>query len=796
MNQTLTYTYRNACQQALIDFNKSKAKAFQDSLDMPKGPLFMEFLSHAKLLFEEGVKAKKIDLEQKEEFNNFLKHVATQWPVWINSSQAKKTELLEQKKEQKATVQAKRKAKDIESSTVSHSPSLCDTYIDYDPAPCIEKGKEGGSWRQIQGPCKALQANQAPVSKKKVRRRLDSNVNKHRKMLKSLSPDMMNLQRLGVAETQVHNITNTDIPQSQIEALAYGINFIPTPLTDHSVIDKAMSRFRRTVRLKWHFRLKESEVPQWHIPNIDWKPPTAHHKLEEAMNLLDTQLKNSTPDHYPTNWTSHQQRQLNLLLKNKNILVITADKNLGYVICTTQWYKSAVESHLSDANMYEDVSTKFLGSDQGVSFTKNLYMKLENMVQDYSDTLPYEVQLWILQKEDFKPMKFYITAKVHKFPVKGRPIAPGMNWVTFHLSEYIAAELNHYKDELSTVLKDSTQFVNEIEALSLQTQKSKPKQIWLVGLDITAMYPNLDTKTGLFLINQFLEEVEYRDEKHRDFLIRAMEFTLTEGYLKWGNKIYRQKNGAAMGSPFSPPYADIFMYMLERVYIDIQFNEKKLLLYKRYLDDVFAVIQGSKQDAELFVKGMNELEPDFIELTGNISQTMIFLDVTVKWSCRTHKLTTQVFQKPMNRYPYLPWKSFHTKGMKKGFIKGEAIRYARLCSRKRGFKYLISLFILRLLKRGYPKSFISKALSSVEWEKRHEYLKYKSKDKKLPFLFPILYNQAPNKQVLRDSLNSLAQGLDNWDLTPVSLKGKITICNMLPDKLHKQILKSRASKGF
>ncbi|KLO03911.1 hypothetical protein SCHPADRAFT_804541, partial [Schizopora paradoxa] len=56
----------------------------------------------------------------------------------------------------------------------------------------------------------------------------------------------------------------------------------------------------------------------------------------------------------------------------------------------------------------------------------------------------------------------------------------------------------------------------------------------------------------------------------------------------------------------------------------------------------------------------------------------------------------------MNTYPYLPWSSFHTKAMKKGFIKGEAIRYARLSSRKRDYNKMISQFILRLQRRGYP----------------------------------------------------------------------------------------------
>ena len=731
----------------------------------------------------------------KVEYNRFLRRVTRDWSAWINSVKQKHAS----KAEEKANNKIKRKIEELDSETVSQFPSSPEFYSDFDIEQTFKETQDG-LWKDSEEePWRGQGQREVPQGQKLkgVRRRLHSTVHRKLAMQKVVSSEILNLERLGVAETQVHNITKLDIPKEQMEALAYGINFIPVPDLDKSVISDAMTKFKRTVRLRWKHRLHdESQVPDWYIPNQDWNPPQAHPYLEKCLLDLGKKLSMSKDDLHSVNWSPEQKRHLKELLNNKELLVITADKNLGYVICTTTWYKQAVEAHLSDSKMYEDVTDKFQNQGQGQTLTEQCFHQLENIVQEFQSCLTAEAENWILQGSNFKPMKFYITAKVHKTPFKGRPIAPAQGWVTFHLSEYIAAELNQYKKTLSTVLKDSTQFVNELESLSLKTKKSKPDQIWLVGLDITAMYPNLDIQLGLQLIKTFLDEVKYKTPRHREFLLRAMEFTLTEGYLKWENKIYRQRNGAAMGSPFSPPYADIFMYMLERVYIDQEMIGGTLLLYKRYLDDVFAVINGSYADAKAFVKGMNELEPETIELTGSISKEMIFLDVTVHWNHRTHTLVTQVYQKPMNKYPYLPWKSFHTKGMKKGFIKGEAIRYARLSTRKRNFKYLVNLFILRLMKRGYPLSFIRKALSSVEWEKRSQYLTYKTKDTHLPLLFPIHYNPAPSKKDLRKYLDAFTEDLDNWKLTPSSLKGKITISYSLPPKLHRQVLKSRASKGF
>jgi len=39
-----------------------------------------------------------------------------------------------------------------------------------------------------------------------------------------------------------------------------------------------------------------------------------------------------------------------------------------------------------------------------------------------------------------------------------------------------------------------------------------------------------------------------------------MEFVLTKGYVTFQDQVYQQTNGAAMGSPIVPLYANIFIY--------------------------------------------------------------------------------------------------------------------------------------------------------------------------------------------------------------------------------------------
>ena len=163
-----------------------------------------------------------------------------------------------------------------------------------------------------------------------------------------------------------------------------------------------------------------------------------------------------------------------------------------------------------------------------------------------------------------------------------------------------------------------------------------------------------------------------------------------------------------------------------------------------------------------------------------------------------------MFQKKLNRYAYLPWSSFHTPANKAGFIKGEAIRYARLCSEELDYRKIINLFIIRLQKRGYPLEFIQRALSKVDYKKRLEYLAPKTRKREIPTIFKVEYNPIFRKRELRTVLDNFTKDLLfraklNPQLLfemPPRLCDRITLCFKLPKKLHKRVLKARKLKGF
>ena len=190
------------------------------------------------------------------------------------------------------------------------------------------------------------------------------------------------------------------------------------------------------------------------------------------------------------------------------------------------------------------------------------------------------------------------------------------------------------------------------------------------------------------------------------------------------------------------------------------------------------------------------------ELNGNIrlvwtkpSPQCDFLDISLELN--QHGIKTKVFQKPLNKYSYLPWKSYHTKAQKQGFIKAETLRYARICSSRKDFNHMKKLFTLRLQRRGYPLLMINEVMSRVEWNQRiHNLFRKKNNKGLIPFLFKTEFNPIIDHSKIRKCLDEFTRDLEKITGIPITLKEKITICYSLPPTMHSLILRARKSKGL
>ena len=104
---------------------------------------------------------------------------------------------------------------------------------------------------------------------------------------------------------------------------------------------------------------------------------------------------------------------------------------------------------------------------------------------------------------------------------------------------------------------------------------------------------------------------------------------------------------------------------------------------------------------------------------------------------RDSTLDVQTHYKQTETFQYTNFYSCHPPGVKKGFIKGEALRLLRTNSSHSTFNKNMQSFKTRLKNRGYPNEFLEKHLFEVNFKDRKRSLENKDKSTKkkiLPFV--------------------------------------------------------------
>ena len=172
-----------------------------------------------------------------------------------------------------------------------------------------------------------------------------------------------------------------------------------------------------------------------------------------------------------------------------------------------------------------------------------------------------------------------------------------------------------------------------------------------------------------------------------------------------------------MGTNMAVTFANIFMAVVETEILNL--SALKLLVWKRYIDDIFSIWNVHKHQVTLFIEQANK-HHQTIKFTDEISYTEItFLDTNVSKGER--------FANKSKTFQYTHFSSCHPLGVKKGFIKGEALRILRTNSSENGFKTKISHFRASLIQRGCPESLIMATLSDIKFENRKQALLKKCK---------------------------------------------------------------------
>lgn len=225
----------------------------------------------------------------------------------------------------------------------------------------------------------------------------------------------------------------------------------------------------------------------------------------------------------------------------------------------------------------------------------------------------------------------------------------------------------------------------------------------ILTADVTSLYPSIPIDAGIIAVRRTCLEFNYMISKV-DFIIDLLTWVLFNNYCIFNNQVYLQIKGTAMGTPVAVCFANLFLYQLEKPIIYL------CPYYRRYIDDIFAVC-NTHSDANEFVHRFNS---SFVTITldaVNIDTSGIFLDLHLFMYDNT--LCHKLYQKPTNKYSYIPTISDHHPSIFHNFILQELKRYSLSCTFIFDYFALVSNFADRLSRRGYPPGYLTLALTKV-----------------------------------------------------------------------------------
>lgn len=478
------------------------------------------------------------------------------------------------------------------------------------------------------------------------------------------------------------NLTNRPVPATITDILNKGIKFTPTPHSDHfHLINETSSNLDSLLKLlrnAYGYRIDNSKF------NI----------------LKDIVLSKYRTKLFHSNFKtkSSDTRKVKTFLLNNDLLLLEADKNLGYVLVRKDWYHTEVMKHLNDDNTYTkkipdykavtDEFTTIL--DNSINISYNLYRDLRN-------------QQYILRNWNKTPT-FHVLPKIHKTPIKTRPVVPCIGSITANVAKVIDKILQRYVKKYEWVLKGTLDLIHKLEEVNIHHESPV-----IMSADVESLYTNIDVPSGIRMIAGLLQMNNVKKEDIK--LIRlVLEWIFNNNYFKYNDTYYKQNRGIAMGSPIAPSFANLVLIAIERFKI---VKNEHVLVYYRFIDDTFLIIQEQHISLikDLFMNLNKHLRWTFV-----IGKEVPILDLYTKLDSRLvteNKISYETYDKAINPHLYTDITSHQPEQYTFNWIKGEIIRLIRTNSSEESYNFNLNRFITFLIDRNYP---VDRIMHQIQYE--------------------------------------------------------------------------------
>ena len=496
--------------------------------------------------------------------------------------------------------------------------------------------------------------------------------------------------------------------------------------------------------------------PANYVPNVDWDKFPAErdffHNLEKAVQEEPKRVFLASSAYFTESATLENKVTATIsTVLNSGHFFCMADKDPTMIIIKKDWYSAAVDKLLSTLQ----VQQIDLPAGRVVSLCRKFMVDVVNHITSHSLT-PKVVEDWLVTGCDLVTMpKLKLLFKTHKERSKwwlggkippARPIVTQFSWLTkncsFVLTKFLGEVLQLVRnDHPVLLLKNSFELVRHFERNGMIGHN-----FFCVTGDIDSLYSNipcdlvqkscsffcktfsakLQTKwafmfcNGLFCAPAWLPDFLPYSNFHVSTVLDTLLLLVLalNVFVAPGGKVYSQTSGIAMGLGVAPILADLALAYLEHL------NSRvfRKYLVARYLDDVLIISNVDDIDKKAVTAAYSPLS---ISWAAGSS----FLDLRIEFN---PGLEIGVFFKEANRAAYLPFKSNHPLPQKLSWLRGEVIRYIRICSTGENFDLAKARLILAAYARGYPVHILKRQIGSVLWSDRDFFLEIRKKEEDDP----------------------------------------------------------------
>lgn len=293
-------------------------------------------------------------------------------------------------------------------------------------------------------------------------------------------------------------------------------------------------------------------------PKSEYEPQHLNpdHPVEQFLNVVltnisDPNFQESLPKN--TNLTAEEHKAINSLRRNKDIIILPADKGDMSVIMNTEDYIKEAKRQLDDSSTY-----KLLDKDLTNEFSSEIkkYIKTNGSKEGLS-----EESIKLLIQTNPKTPIFYILPKIHKatIPPPGRPIVASIGSPTERISAFVDNSLQDIVKDLPSYVKNSKEFLDKLKEVT----QPLPKESLLVTIDVTSLYTNILHSDGINGVKHYLEQRKSQTPS-TNFLTTLIHFILSMNCFRFQESYYLQQKGTAMGTRMAPSYANLYMGKMEK----------------------------------------------------------------------------------------------------------------------------------------------------------------------------------------------------------------------------------------